>query len=38
MSAARAPKGLFEDAAPRPLADKLRPQRQMRDPRIRREQ
>jgi putative ATPase len=27
MSATRAPKGLFEDAAPRPLADRLRPQR-----------
>jgi len=26
MSATRAPKGLFEDAAPRPLADRLRPQ------------
>ncbi len=27
MSATRSPKGLFEDAAPRPLADRLRPQR-----------
>ena len=27
MSAARAGKGLFEDVAPRPLADRLRPQR-----------
>src|SRR5580704_10917722 len=27
MNATRAPRGLFEDAAPRPLADRLRPQR-----------